>query len=328
MKTISTPNPDQPDEPVDARETVLIVDDIDRLDPDEIFRLFNIFSLNFGKDPIQNKFGFDRVIFVCDIANIKEIYLHKYGKRVDFEGYIDKFYSVSPYKFDTNQFLIKLTSDFIRSFDISSNLIDFSHSGKLNNNDYFHLLNSILGVLISHRQINLRTLLNTKVCDIPNKEFLLTTKSSFRSWEFPIIFVFNFLEIIYDQKSEVKYVLLFLKEKFANSGHLLHIYRYNEMISGGDLPEFINFCMPFILPREITEEIYDRIIEDGYKTVFLPQYEVDVKFSYAGSFGPRRSKRFTINLMHKKGDESSRVYINPFQILLDTYEKCISIGAI
>lgn len=328
VKKTSTPPSIQPDEPVEAIETVLIVDDIDRLDPDQIFRLFNIFSLNFGKDPIQNKFGFDRVVFVSDIANIREIYKHKYGKRVDFEGYIDKFYSVSPYKFDTNKFLSVFTNEFIRSFDISPSIIDFSHSGKLNNNDYFHLLHSILGVLISHRQINLRTLINTKVSDIPNKEFLLTTKSTFWSWEYPIIFVFNFLEIIYDQTSEVKFVLLSLKEKFADSGHLLHNYRYNEMISGGDLPEFINFCMPFILPKDIAEDVYDQIIEDGSKTVFLPQYDVDVKFSYAGSFGPRRSKRFSNVIMHKKGDEASRVYINPFQILFETYEKCISIGAI
>lgn len=328
VKNISTPKPAQLDKPEDAIETVLIVDDIDRLDPDQIFRLFNIFSLNFGKDPIQNKFGFDRVVFVCDIANIREIYKHKYGKRVDFEGYIDKFYSVSPYKFNTNQFLSKLTEEFIRSFDIPSNIIDFSHTGKLNNNDYFHLLHSILGILISQRQINLRTLLNTKVTDIPNKEFLLTTKSSFQSWEFPIIFVFNFLEIIYDQTSEVKSVLLYLKEKFDNSVHLLHHYRYSEMISGGDIPIFINFCMPFILPPQIMQDIYDQIIEDGSKTVYLPKYDVDVKFLYAGSHSGRRSKRFSNILMHKKGDEVSRVYINPFQILYDTYEKSISIGAI
>ena len=54
-------------------ESILVIDDLDRLDPDHIFRLFNLFSANddrFGK----NKFGFDKIIFVCDIENIRKIF--------------------------------------------------------------------------------------------------------------------------------------------------------------------------------------------------------------------------------------------------------------
>ncbi|MBV5316145.1 MAG: hypothetical protein JZU47_22790 [Prolixibacteraceae bacterium] len=80
---------------------VLIIDDLDRLDPEHIFRLFNVFSAHFdlvnyyaNDEGIKdNKFGFDKIIFVCDIENIRKLFAHKYGVGVDFSGYIDKFYS-------------------------------------------------------------------------------------------------------------------------------------------------------------------------------------------------------------------------------------------
>src|SRR5690606_23746615 len=99
------------------KQSVLIIDDLDRLDPEHIFRLFNIFSVNFGKDDILNKFGFKKIIFVCDIENIEGIYKHKYGVNVDFTGYIDKFYSSTPFQFD-NKKIIKL-----RIEDILSNYL-------------------------------------------------------------------------------------------------------------------------------------------------------------------------------------------------------------
>lgn len=59
---------------------VLIIDDLDRLDPEHIFRLFNVFSAHFdhvnyyqnGEEIKDNKFGFDKIIFVCDIENIRK----------------------------------------------------------------------------------------------------------------------------------------------------------------------------------------------------------------------------------------------------------------
>jgi len=86
------------DEP---KKKVLIIDDLDRLDPEHIFRLFNVFSAHFdhvnyysSEETVKdNKFGFDKIIFVCDIENIRKLFSHKYGLGVDFSGYIDKFYN-------------------------------------------------------------------------------------------------------------------------------------------------------------------------------------------------------------------------------------------
>lgn len=328
IKENSSPESENVESASKVKETVLIIDDIDRLDPEQIFRLFNIFSLNFGKDPILNKFGFDRVIFVCDISNIREIYKHKYGGNVDFEGYIDKFYSISPYRFDTNQFLSKFIEEFIKSFEISAEFIDTSNPQKLSNNDYFFLLANFLGILITNKQINLRTLLNTKYSSFRSKEFFLTSKTKYHSSSFPIIFTFNFLEIIFDLSSEVKSVLLHLKEKFDKAEYQLHDYQYANKVTGGNLSEIMNFCLPFILPKNYLEEIYDSINSDGSATAFLPQYNVDIKFRHNAVHGGRREKTFEITLMHEKNNEAARIYINPFQVLFDTYEKCISIGAL
>ena len=73
--------------------TVLLIDDLDRLDPEHVFRLFNIFSAHYDDVTESNKFGFDKIIFVCDINNIQQMFNHRYGINVEFNGYIDKFYS-------------------------------------------------------------------------------------------------------------------------------------------------------------------------------------------------------------------------------------------
>jgi len=88
------------------KQCVLVIDDLDRLDPEHIFRLFNVFSAHFdleGND--SNKFGFHKIIFVCDIENIRKIFAHKYGTEVDFSGYIDKFYSIRPFFINNDKYI-------------------------------------------------------------------------------------------------------------------------------------------------------------------------------------------------------------------------------
>jgi len=84
------------------RKFVLVIDDIDRVDPEHIFRIFNVFSAHFDYYGYsgQNKFEFDKVILVCDIKNIKSVFCHRYGENADFSGYIDKFYSNEIFHYD------------------------------------------------------------------------------------------------------------------------------------------------------------------------------------------------------------------------------------
>ena len=80
------------------KRNILIMDDFDRVDPEHIFRILNIFSSQMD-DKEENKFGFDHIIIVAALANIKNIFHHKYGTDTNFEGYFDKFFTVKPYHF-------------------------------------------------------------------------------------------------------------------------------------------------------------------------------------------------------------------------------------
>lgn len=87
------------------KKTVLIIDDLDRMDPEHIFRILNVISAHcdeffLDNKTYSNKFGFDKIIIVADIHNIKSVFEHRYGKNADFDGYINKFYSESTFKFD------------------------------------------------------------------------------------------------------------------------------------------------------------------------------------------------------------------------------------
>ncbi len=99
------------------KKIVLIIEDMDRMDPAHLFRILNVFSAHidynyrFGANSNQpyigNKFGLDKVVFVMSYENTEHIFHHLYGGVADFNGYISKFcssnffnYSHSPEKLD------------------------------------------------------------------------------------------------------------------------------------------------------------------------------------------------------------------------------------
>lgn len=89
------------------KKVVLIVEDMDRIDPAHLFRILNILSAQMDycyKDSVKpdtsligNKFGLDNIVLVVDFKNLKSIYKHFYGVNTDFEGYISKFLSGVPF---------------------------------------------------------------------------------------------------------------------------------------------------------------------------------------------------------------------------------------
>jgi hypothetical protein len=99
---------------VQKKETVLIIDDLDRIDPEHIFRILNVFSAHLDIDSNSvNKFGFKRIILVCDHKNIRNIFSTRYGQSTDFNGYIDKFYSRGIFSFENSMPLLSKLDDII-----------------------------------------------------------------------------------------------------------------------------------------------------------------------------------------------------------------------
>ncbi|MEO6904589.1 MAG: P-loop NTPase fold protein [Bacteroidia bacterium] len=141
----------------ESRGAVLIIDDLDRIDPEHIFRLFNVFSTHFDySDESKNKFDFHKIIFVCDVVNIKSIFKCKYGLDTDFNGYIDKFYSVKIFNYNNRKAITEFINSYVQYNQLINSLDPLDHS----------FLIDILSEMMSKGLINLRNL--KKI--IPKKE--------------------------------------------------------------------------------------------------------------------------------------------------------------
>lgn len=127
------------------KNKILILDDIDRLDPEHIFRIFNVFSASIMEDG-KGFYGFDKIIFVCDIDNIQRIFHNKYGADVDFSGYIDKFYSTSPFYYNIKPAIDASISTFV------DKIIGNVHK------PYITFLTYVLELFVNYDLINLREL--------------------------------------------------------------------------------------------------------------------------------------------------------------------------
>lgn len=96
-----------------GKDVVLIIEDMDRMDPAHLFRILNVFSAhidyNFrlGEDSkypyVGNKFGLDKVVFVMCYENAESIFKHFYGAGTDFPGYINKFCSSNYFTYSFSQ---------------------------------------------------------------------------------------------------------------------------------------------------------------------------------------------------------------------------------
>lgn len=105
------------------KKVVLIIEDLDRIDPGHIFRILNVFSAHFDNQSYgeNNKYNFDKIITVCDYNNIKNIYHHVYGDNTDFIGYITKFSNREPFYYS----LYELIRDYIRNNLLHKNLLQY-----------------------------------------------------------------------------------------------------------------------------------------------------------------------------------------------------------
>ena len=91
----------------EGKQLLLIIEDLDRIDPQNIFRLLNVFGSHIdspyinGEDATSNKFGFDKIIFVLDYKQTENVYCQYFGLDTSdsWHGYISKFLTSSPFNF-------------------------------------------------------------------------------------------------------------------------------------------------------------------------------------------------------------------------------------
>lgn len=222
-----------------VNKTVLVIDDLDRLDPDHIFRLFNIFSAHTHSINGENKFGFDKVVFVCDIENIQRIYSHKYGRGVDFSGYMDKFYSLKPFEFDHKEHLTNKLIHIIDGYNFTGVDTDFKRA------EYFKsLLIGVLKVMIGERIINLRSLLQVGNITI---DLRAKQNSKFSNWILPGVAVFRVLKELLGSSSVLNKSLNTIELSKKNFSHITAKQYNNKYKYNLSHYEFISITNAFIV---------------------------------------------------------------------------------
>ena len=89
-------------------KSVLIIEDLDRIDPAHLFRIMNVLSSQvdnpyYSEVPNGNKFGFDKVILVMDYGIARHLFHHFYGKEANYEGYMNKFLNTLPFRYSIKE---------------------------------------------------------------------------------------------------------------------------------------------------------------------------------------------------------------------------------
>lgn len=85
-----------------GKRCILLIEDLDRIDPNHIFRILNILGAHIDETD-NNKFKFDNIVVVLDYDITKHIFHHFYGSEANYSGYMSKFVSHYPYRYSINQ---------------------------------------------------------------------------------------------------------------------------------------------------------------------------------------------------------------------------------
>lgn len=312
------------------KKTILIIDDLDRLDPDHIFRLFNVFSAHFDNldASIQgNKFGFDKVIFVCDIENIRRIYRHKYGKDVDFKGYLDKFYSYIPFEFDNQSYLRKEIYRFLEKIKIKQSTTSGRYASVLkdrHNNDFSDMLRWFFLCLINAKFINLRTLVNTPVISIPDR-FYEVNQIRLSTQDYPILWLFYIFKHFTGSLETLREKIDLLPTVF-NQNTLHKASEFESDSTDIIKQQIISYCMPFLLKRE---QGIRRSFEKGDDTVaWCDELKCWLHFSFQKDNQGQNIQFRYLKATETRVPESDLVELDIYLVLSETFDKCRKMGVI
>ncbi len=201
------------------KKSVLVLDDLDRLDPEHMFRLLNIFSAFFERSNNNNKFGFDKIILVADYNNLKSIFHHKYGENTESEGYFDKFFSVDIYNFNIKEIIKKhIDNDIIGK--IQNENKELEKALRSNGSGYVGIfIKGILLKMVDYKMINMRELLKPVKFQINAlskgmyiKEHFVDSRTQFIDISIKIL-----LTIFAGRKDELLKKLKVIKERIIKS---------------------------------------------------------------------------------------------------------------
>lgn len=265
-----------------TNKTILVIDDLDRLDPDHIFRLFNIFSAHTHSITGENKFGFDKVVFVCDIENIRKIYAHKYGEGVDFSGYMDKFYSVKPFIYDNFKYLTQKITAIIDQ----STFINLSKKDIVKEESVVYLLAAVLKILSKNKAINLRSLFKSNTFLLSIEEHVtIKNNITLSKNRIALIAVFEIIQEMLGGWAYLEKALLTVKDNnfyakkyFDENQNFME--KYNLVTYESGYKHEVDFLIPEVFKVFIAEYLKSEDkTTDGDKVMVLNEFKLNVTYN-------------------------------------------------
>lgn len=287
-----------------GKETILIIDDLDRIDPEHIFRLLNIFAAHFDHNDSENKFGFSKIIFVTDVANLKSIFSAKYGENTDFSGYLNKFFSLNIFVFDNLKNIIKKAKEFYYKTLPYDNTTDTIFNFKNNNIVIGDIIINIVELLVNNGQLTTRSLIK-----LPDKKFVFkdgsinvigSNKTNLFKSSLIIIPVLEYISYIYGNAQLMEQAFFRLKDKVK--------IQYNNEISG----KFIYEAMVFIIDKPNNQFVFNDDKNEIRTLSFHSDFNTSIEYKFA-KWGLRNngihSEITKMNFSHGAGVDSGYIYI-------------------
>lgn len=299
----------------EKKEIVLVIDDLDRIDPEHIFRLLNVFSAHFDFQELVgvNKFGFDKVILICDIENIRGIFHNKYGSEIDFSGYIDKFYSKEIYYYRIEEVIKKNLKIILTKIKCNQTFFGEQIASQ---GTYVHTeLQILFSYFIDSGSVSLRNLISFIQKDILlNTYSLQSTKLGIGrvySSSTPILFVLGVLEKFFGGKSNFLKAIDKAIEKFP----LIHFDRYDNYSPNriGNLAMLAAYNDTQLLVNKEDSESYKYKILDS--TI---EYKIEC-FNNCYGIEAFSQKVYKSAIMREDGHSSDNIILPYFQLFKNAY---------
>ena len=168
---------------------ILIIEDLDRIDPEHLFRILNVLGAHVDEDKNTNKFGFDNIVAVLDYDTTRHIFHHFYGEMANYEGYMSKFMSSYPFEYSITKVAHEQLEAYLKNDcrieslgNFPKNTSGLSLVEKINNmsvRDVEHVLNGIEHQII---QCDVEVCTSTKIrpIDYSTKLFSVLVKMNYK----------------------------------------------------------------------------------------------------------------------------------------------------
>ena len=252
---------------------VLIIEDLDRIDPAHLFRIINVLSSQvdnpyYSEVPNGNKFGFDMIILVMDYEIARHLFHHFYGKEANYDGYMNKFLNTLPYSYSIREEAHRQVRQKIFDICKTEEVLSLDQSLSSNTNDR-------ISVPLAIYQLSVRR----------SKEFLdIDINSLFRD---------NWLHGEYNIQTDIPWVRILVCLRFLMSDKPLGKI-YGAMIHGFTDIQLVELAAPLYLAKKRERLFY---VEIEYATYQIEYQESLKQVKINGCWGIRNGLKKTLLIL-------------------------------